>query len=71
MKELLLALILLAGEITLVNSSAEEGVIVNGREKAVICYLYYDDGNFIKRFVPANSESKPFLIAGLKEVACF
>ena len=51
--------------------SSSEAVIINDLNKSIICYVYYDDGDFKKLKVRANSESRPFSRDGLIEVECF
>jgi len=51
--------------------SEEELVIENHTSKAMICYVYYYDGNFTKVKVRAYNESRPFSREGLESVECY
>jgi hypothetical protein len=48
-----------------------EAVIINDLDRAITCYIYYDDGDFTKRRVKPHSESRPFSRYGFVELECF
>ncbi len=66
---LLLAFILLGWSVEVLNDY--ELIIINSSSHSIICYIFYDDGDFKKRYVQAESESRPFEREGLESVECF
>ena len=46
-------------------------VIINNMERTIICYIYYEDGDFSKRLVKPGSESRLISRHGFVSVECF
>lgn len=71
--KLLLALLLVASLQSwgVKSINLYEAVIVNELDRSIICYVYYDDGDFKKLYVRAHSESRPFISQGISEVECY
>ena len=71
--KLLLALILVASlqgwSVEPVND--DEFIIVNGLGSSIICYVYYENGDFKKFRIRAHGESRPFRRRGLLDIECF
>ena len=70
---LLFTLLLLAGmEGWSVEAISDyELIIINNMAHSITCYIYYEDGGFLKRLVQAGSESRPFSRDGLEGVECY
>lgn len=70
--KLVLAFLILAMQAWGVRSVDQySAVIFNNLDRNITCYVYYDDGNFKKRRVPAHGVSVPFSRYGISGVECF